>query len=310
MSVIARALLACGWAAMLASCGDDDTATGPNSSAQEEQITWSFASKSLVSLAVVSGEASVDVGAEDSIRVTVVHAYVPAGAFEARYETSADRLALREELEGATSGYSRWTVTVPPQTAVELTSASGDLDVDGVQGGIRVTTASGEVRIRNASGAIAATTASGGIRGDNLNGDLELVSASGGIEIDGATGVCQISTASGDIEVEDITLTDASAFSSASGTVRVKLAASPESDLSVSSASGNAIVNYDGNEVAGYFEFTAREDQGRIVSPVAFESEEQFQQSGVTYDRKSFTQGADQPRVTINTASGKAELRD
>lgn len=327
MPVMARVLIALGWIVLFVACGDDDSGAGPSRSAQEEQINRSFASKSVVRLDAVSGHCSVSVGPHDSIQVEVVHAYEPAGAFEARLEVVGDVLALREVMEGSTSGYSIWTVVVPPQTAIWFSSASGDLGVGGTEGGITASTASGKVTIRNAaggigihtasgdvemvntSGAIEVSTASGDVHGDNLSGHLDVTTASGAIEIDGADGAFQLRTASGNIDAVGLTLTAASAFSSASGNVKVKLSEGAEHNLSLSSASGKAVLSYDGNELVGYFEFTARDDLGRIVSPVAFESEEQFLQGGVTYNRKSFAAGADVPRVTIGTASGKAELR-
>ena len=53
----------------------------------------------------------------------------------------------------------------------------------------------------------------------------------------------------------------------------------------------------------------ARTDSGRIVCPFDFQSETTFKEGGYSYDRKSFTRGGDDPKISIHTASGTAELR-
>jgi hypothetical protein len=92
--------------------------------------------------------------------------------------------------------------------------------------------------------------------------------------------------------------------------VRVILAESAQHDLALASVSGEAVLDFDGHPVGGHFEFTARVDKGRIVSPFAFDREEEFTQSGNRYWRKSFARDGDAPRVAIDTASGRAELKE
>lgn len=273
---------------VLIACGDDST--GPGSATSEEEVFEAYAARQAVALTTVSGDCEVRVGGDDSVRVHLVHAYDPPESFEALLGATSDSVVLREETTGSSTGYSTWALTVPAATAIRFFSTSGDLEVNGVKGQVE------------------ATTAAGDISGADL-GDLDVSSASGAVSIDGASGSLSISTASGDVDLTGVTVSEASSFLSASGDVTVRLQATAELDLTVSSASGHAVLDYGSNAVQGQFTFTARADNGRIVSPISFDSTDQFTQHGVVYDRKVFTRNGDLPKVTIGTASGTAELR-
>jgi len=275
---------------LLISCDSDSGTTW--TSEDVEEIARAYAGKETVSIRTVSGGCQVRVGPDDSIRVHLEHAHVPPGVFEARFGERERSLLLEEVFDGSTSsGYSTWTVTVPAGTTIEFSSASGDLEIEGLEGGVEASIASGDVEIRH------------------FQGELQINTASGDVDLEEISGALQIHTASGEIEITDVTLEAESSFASASGDVEVKLARSAAHDLSVASASGDAILDYDGNAILGRFVFTAKVNGGRIVSPFAFDSEERFTQHEELYDRKSFTRDGDTPTVTIATASGKAQLR-
>lgn len=310
-----------------------------------EEINRTFAAKESVRITTVSGACLVKTGESGEILVQVVHRYDPADAFEAKFAENDDELVLEEELDESASGSSIWTVTVPAGTGIHYTSASGEFRIEGLTGGMEAatasgditvkggvggavattasgnveitdfsggavaTTASGNVEITDFSGGIVVTTASGKIGGKNLTGGIVLNTASGDIDIENSTGGFQMASASGDIEADEIVIEDESEFSTASGDVDVALKRGTEHDLKLSSASGDAVLDYNGNPIEGHFVFTAQVDDGRIVSPFAFESEEEFLQGGERYHRKSFSREGSRPEITINTASGKAELR-
>ncbi len=71
---------------------------------------------------------------------------------------------------------------VPPGSHVELTSASGDIQVRDTRGNVRLRTASGEVRLRNV-------------------GNVEVMAVSGDVVVDHASGEVRLRTVSGDAQV-------------------------------------------------------------------------------------------------------------
>ncbi|MDF1550919.1 MAG: DUF4097 family beta strand repeat-containing protein, partial [Bacteroidales bacterium] len=210
---------------------------------------------------------------------------------------------------------------------ITMNTASGDVSLQKISGELKITTASGNIKIESldaktsisvASGDIniienmqdvKISTASGNVNIEGNKGNLKANIASGDVQITKSTGACNINTASGDINASEIELTDESSFSAASGDIEVALNKSPEKDLSLSTASGNITLDYNGNEVSGFFEFTARKDKGKIISPYKFDIEEVFEKDGKKYDKKSFTKGSDSPKVVLKTSSGNVELK-
>ena len=158
-------------------------------------------------------------------------------------------------------------------------------------------------------GLVTISTTSGDIRLDHMSGRIDIRTASGDIDLDGVRGTVMLGSASGDVEVAGLHVDAESGFSSASGDVNVRLAESPVHDLTLSSASGRATLDYAGNRVEGRVEFTALVNRGRINSPFGFDQEETFSRSGQLYARKSFTRGRSTPQITVGTASGTAELK-
>lgn len=238
-----------------------------------------------------------------------------------------------------------WTITLPEGMDIKFSTASGDLSVTGpvgrvkastasgdieivdAKGSMDISTASGDVLLRNVAGEKDVSTASGDIRIENSNDDIDASTASGHIKAIGVGGDVEMSTASGEIDVTDskaafdlscasgeitakgITIDGESRFSTASGSVKIVLAATSEYDIVMSTASGDVTLDYNGKPVKGYFEFEARKRRGRISSPFSFEKEEEYERNGDTYVRKSFSVGGSSPSIFLSTASGSIVLK-
>lgn len=295
--------------------------------AQEKRVQKTFRSVERIQIRTVSGDCIVEKGSGNRIEVDLVYDVEPDGAFEPEMEQHGTTVRLRERWRGSsTHGRVTWTVTVPDEMEIEFSAASGDLEIRGLKGNFEASTASGDVLVENANGEFEFSTASGEIEMDVCEGEFDLSTASGDIDARYLKGMLEFSTASGDIEVQEssgyfdmscasgsvdaeaIVIEEASDFSTASGEVEVVLAAALEFDLEISSASGRATLDYNGNAIKGYFEFTARKDRGRIVSPLEFDNEEEYERYDHTYVRKSFTQRGGSPKIHLGTASGRVTL--
>lgn len=85
---------------------------------------------------------------------------------------------------------------------IDLTTASGDVDVAEVAGDLTVSTASGDLRAGHVGGRLVAHSASGNISARHVNGPSDLRTASGDMRIEATTGDLAAKTASGDLRVE------------------------------------------------------------------------------------------------------------
>lgn len=145
---------------------------------------------------------------------------------------------------------------------------------------------------------------------EGFNGSLIAQTASGRVSVTDCDGTFDISTSSGHITVTDVMVAGQSNFSSSSGKVQVSLNKTLDSDLTVSSSSGDAILDYGANSVIGNVEMSARVGVGKIESPFKEYQEERFMSSSnQEYIKRVSSFGSSIPHVVIKTASGKAILR-
>jgi hypothetical protein len=115
----------------------------------------------------------------------------------------------------------RLLLDVPPEMAVELGAASGDLKTFDLSGPQSLQTVSGEIEVRNASGPVSGVSTSGDVVGSDL-ARARLHSVSGDVSLDGVHGPLRVETTSGDINVRGAA--DSLDFSTSSGDVRVDAA--------------------------------------------------------------------------------------
>ncbi len=296
----------------------------PNILAQKE-VNKSFTAKERLKINLVSGDCIVKNTTGDAIKIHLSYTY-SNDCFEYKFKEWGNELTVSEKFHGKCSGESKWKIEVPKNTKVYFNSASGNLEIAGIENNFSANSASGDMKINNLNGEITINTASGDLFINNINGSLDITTASGDVSIDNSKGEIKAqsasgeisiensvielhaSTASGNIEVENVELTASSEIKAASGKIKVKLTKSLTHNLVLSTASGNIDLDYNGNEVQGYFEFLAKENKGRIVSPFKFDKEEKIQKDGKTYDKKLFTKGGDSPKVYLKTASGTVVL--
>lgn len=313
---------------------------------REKSIRKEFDGLEGVELNTVSGDCVVKTHSSSEIIVELWYDVEPEDAFEYKFEERRNKLIIKEHWHGRrSSGEVLWTITLPegaemefsaasgdikasgPLGSFEASTASGDIDVTGVDGDVEISTASGDITIIDADGEKKVSTASGDIHiedssddldmstasGDievvGVNGDLEFSTASGEIEVSECRGTFDLSCASGEITVHDVVIEGASEFSTASGSVKVVLSETCGYDLELATASGDVTLDYNGNDVKGYFEFEAKKRGGRIVSPFDFDDEEEYERYDQKYVRKWFTRGSDSPKIYLSTASGKVVLK-
>ncbi|MCG8608183.1 DUF4097 domain-containing protein, partial [bacterium] len=194
---------------------------------------------------------------------------------------------------------------------LKISTASGDVEARDIDGEIVFGTASGDVYIFSSSGKIDVGTASGRIRANNLGGEIELSTASGNVDLSAASGEFKVSAASGNVLAKEVLVEAQSSFSTASGDVELELAESPEHDLKVSSASGDAVLNFNGNTIRGFIEMTAKAGRrSRIRAPFDFDDEEYYYKWDDEYVTKTVTRGDNRPRIEVSTATGRAVLLD
>lgn len=112
-----------------------------------------------------------------------------------------------------TSGWAFWkswdsevtfTIAVPKEYNVRVSTAGGDIGVSGVKGEVDGETSGGDVRIASVEGRISAETSGGDIAVEGIGGDVKAQTSGGDIRVSGARGRLELSTSGGDIQARDV----------------------------------------------------------------------------------------------------------
>lgn len=192
--------------------------------------------------------------------------------------------------------------------SISLNSVSGKIEVEKIDTNTEITTVSGNVVVMNSKKGVNVCTTSGRITAQDIADTIYMETASGDILIQNSKGVLTLTSASGDIKSENIQIANDSKFTTASGDIDVILSKSSEYNLTLSTASGNAVLDYNGNALNGYFEFSVHYNHGDIVSPVPFNEEKIIEKHDREFEIKSFTKGNALPKILLKSSSGKAKL--
>jgi hypothetical protein len=156
----------------------------------------------------------------------------------------------------------RIEVRVPRQTAIEVTTSGGSIEISRLEGAVAATTSGGGVEVREVRGDVVAESSGGGIRAsaiegpvtaetsgggvdlDQVSGEIRARSSGGGVRVHGAGGRVEASSSSGSVEVGFAPGNDRGGeVSSSGGGVRVEI--DPAVALSIDAASSGGSVHCD-----------------------------------------------------------------
>lgn len=280
------------------------------SAGEKKVVDKTFKAKGLVEITLVSGDCLVKKGKSGEIKVHVEYTF-PAEKYKPVFKEEGDKLVLKEEFTkqkkgmNGVKGESSWTVTVPENTNINATAASGDLTLSELKSTVNSKVASGDVNIKDFNGTLNLKAASGDVKLNNVGGKINAGAASGDIKMHDVKGALEVQAASGDIRVTGVVFTGAGSFKAASGDIKVTLAKSSNFDLELNAVSGDVTLDYNGNAVKGYFVFHGQKDD--ISSDIPFDNKEK---SGYSpFVKRYFKKGGDSPKVTLKTVSGDLRFK-
>lgn len=198
--------------------------------AQDFQRTYRLAADGQISIQNVSGNIVVTGYDGEGINVRAVKEGRDADKVDVEDRSGENRIDLRARYEQCRNcsidASINFQVQVPRSTRYrigKLTTASGDIEVNGVSGEVHVNTASGDLHVRNVAGEVKAATASGTVHVREIAGAVNASSASGDV----------------DVEITRLEGTENMVFSTASGDVHVKAPANLDAEVEMSTVSGS-----------------------------------------------------------------------
>jgi len=283
---------------------------GITSVSGQERITKTYEGVDEIEISVSSGSAIFKKSSTNKITIELEH------TFDIEYNPTFRKDGSKLDINDKNivrnrnySGSSTWTFTIPDNLEVEFETGSGDAEIADLTIEFDMSSGSGDFDISNSDGEIEISTGSGDIEASNVKGDLEFSTGSGDIDLDKVVAAIDASTGSGNVDGTDIELSDRSSFSSGSGDVEVALAKSANFDISVSSGSGDAALNFGGNKIDGVLVMEINKDRGRIRTPFDFDTEEEIDQGRNNIKvRKTKKFGSKDIQIRISSGSGTAEI--
>ncbi|GEM_PF-3258853 len=227
-------------------------------------------------------------GGDESAEVRVTHP--PAAEIR--------RLTGRQS-DAALIGVS-FTVELPRDCDVSITTGSGDITARDTGGDVRLETRSGEVLVTDAAGVVEAGSMQGDIRIERAAEVRYVNTVSGGIVLVAIAGSIKATCVSGDIEIRGGTPLSVDA-SSTGGGIRWEGAVPAESSFALSSHSG--AIEFIAAPGAG-FTISLSTVSGNIVAPLDLD----LQGQNVSRRSVSGTWGVPRAQVTLTTFSGDITL--
>lgn len=139
-----------------------------------------------------------------------------------------------------------YEVTAPADTALNLHSGSGDVEIDQVGRYLSASSGSGSVRAHQIHGPAELGSGSGDIEvEDTASGDIKAHTGSGSIRIHGFDGSLNAKTGSGDIEGEG-NLHGSSMLTSGSGSIRLHISPNSHFTFQATTGSGDIRLGFPG----------------------------------------------------------------
>ncbi len=134
----------------------------------------------------------------------------------------------------------RYEIAAPAAAEVRVTTISGDVRIEAINGDATVNTTSGDVRLDGIGGSLAVNTISGDVTlRDGRVADARVGTASGDVELSGVNGSLAVTTISGSIRVRDV-VSGPVRLQTTSGKINADGALS--GDLDITSVSGDVSV--------------------------------------------------------------------
>ena len=276
----------------------------------QKEITRDFEKQEKIKMKLALGSLIINKSTDDKIHVFLEYTF-DEDNFEAIFNERKRYLLIEEKFyDGNPKGFSKWELSVPDDVEIDFNTGTGDLTIEGVNVEIGGNTGTGDIEIIESKGKFRLNTGTGEILVHLSEGDFNVNAGTGRVYIEDSTGDFHANSGTGGVEAKNITLLEDGYFNVGTGNAYVKAPKGDDFILSVSSGTGDATLDMDGQKLQGYFELSANKRTGRIKSSVKFDKEEEYGNGYGTIIKKSLTARKNSPEYYISTGNGKAELKE
>jgi len=152
-----------------------------------------------------SGSIRVEPHDQDLVSVEVHTRGFRAGSLELELEGDGKDVRLEADVPRWFGGVSvRVRVRVPREFSVEIDTAGGDIEVEGLKGDVEVDTSGGDISIDGIRGDVEADTSGGTINIYDIDGDVAGQTSGGNVRVADVTGRVEVETSGGSLRIHDV----------------------------------------------------------------------------------------------------------
>jgi hypothetical protein len=275
----------------------------------DKKVEKSFEGKNKVKIKLALSDCILKSSDDNKIHATVTYSYSD-DEYEVVFRESGNSVTMQEKFHGDdASGSAEWIVSVPKDTKVDVNSGTGDLILSATDSEVDGNTGTGDIELTDASGEFELNSGTGSVIVKSSEGEFDLNSGTGKVRIKDSKGNFNANSGTGSVQAQKITFTEEGEFNSGTGDVEIVGPMGDDYDLSLNSGTGDAVLDMDGAEISGFFEFKAGINGGRIKADLEFDREEEQGHNGNGTIVKSVKIKSDSPRFYISTGNGTAELK-
>jgi len=225
----------------------------------KKDIEKTFDAKERLKIDLVLGDCLLKASPDDKIHVQLTYSYDDEH-FEAKFREKSKSIVIQEKFHGQTGdGFSKWIISVPPKLEVEFESATGDFNLENVNGVFEGSSGTGSIEVINAKGEFDLNSGTGSVIVEGSEGKFDLNSGTGRVKIEDCKGEFEANSGTGKVVAHNITIETEGDFNSGTGDAEVSRPQGEDFDLSVNSGTNDATLVMDGLPIEGYYEFSAIE---------------------------------------------------
>ena len=241
--------------------------------------------------------------------------------------TLDDTLILKELQTGNSSSADTKTpeylfkVTCPQDCHIMVSGGSCDLHIENTEIMLSANLGIINAYLINIKGKINLISGMSTINILNTDARVNISTGSGNINVKNSLGQFNLASSNGTIKCEEISITSPSSISTNKGSSLIYLKSTPLHNLTVSSTTGKALIDYKRNLKIGEINLICSEKKGIIQTPFSKTSHSIFRSMPMNksldenenqpenYIKESFIAGGRSPLITVRTYNGRAVIK-
>lgn len=203
----------------------------------------------------------------------------------------------------SSNGAAMLEVYVPQYSSIKASGASTSFEIKRVLGAVDASSMSGDVTLEGGNDSVELEAVSGDVTVKGANGQLNLASVSGDITVDATANYFEAQTVSGDIDA-NIGSAEIIELESVSGDIDVSLMLAASARLEADTVSGDVEIKFENDDINARFDIETGPG-GRLKNKL---SEDQMDDRNRFSNAVDFKIGNGKASVEIETMSGTIEL--